>query len=434
MSVSVEAAFPSKEPPVVNEPPVAQQSAFVLAQEVEKILRSNTFRNCDALRNLLTFLGACVAENRAESVKVKEIATAVFGRSQEFDSQTDSVVRVQTGRLRSKLAEYYMEEGADDEVIVGIPKGSYALTWHARHQTPILPPETVLPEIAPAPGAPRAKSAVNRTYVALTLVLMLASASVAVWAARSFNAVSVQKRDNPALTTFWSGFASQSEPALIVFSNLKLIGSLTSGIRVMRSDSEDHGQPAITSWTTLGEVMGVFDITRTLAKFGRTPRAKSGQLLSWDDARDNDLIFVGGPLAETPLREVPVFREFQFQNRGAGIPIESGAVLNVHPRPGEAPIYRGPESRPFKFDYAVVALRPAFNKRHRMLALAGVTEFGTAGAAEFLTREDQMRDLLSKLKVSAGANVPWFEALLRIKIEAGVPVQYETVLVHPVSQ
>src|SRR5258708_16516141 len=42
------------------------------------------------------------------------------------------MVRVQAGRLRTKLAEYYASEGADDQIMVELPKGTYALTFHPR--------------------------------------------------------------------------------------------------------------------------------------------------------------------------------------------------------------------------------------------------------------------------------------------------------------
>src|SRR5260370_31351603 len=42
------------------------------------------------------------------------------------------MVRVQAGRLRTKLAEYYGSEGADDSILVEMPKGNYLLTFHQR--------------------------------------------------------------------------------------------------------------------------------------------------------------------------------------------------------------------------------------------------------------------------------------------------------------
>src|SRR5438067_2417961 len=60
------------------------------------------------------------------------IATEVLGRPAGFDPQSDSTVRVQAGRQRVKLAEYYAQEGTNDPVLVEIPKGSYALTFTLR--------------------------------------------------------------------------------------------------------------------------------------------------------------------------------------------------------------------------------------------------------------------------------------------------------------
>lgn len=358
---------------------------------------------------------------------MKEIATVVFGRSEDFDSQSDSVVRVHTGRLRSKLAEYYLDEGAEDEVVVGIPKGSYALSWHPRHHATASPEAPAIPEsTAPVP-TPRQKSFV------LVLAFILSFVAVAFWVGSSLRGRYTEQRSKPALTTFWNGFVAGKEVPLIVFSNLKLAGSLQSGMHLFRGDPADREKPIINSWTTVGEVMGVFEITRTLSLFQKPARAKNGQLLTWDEARDSNLIFVGGPLADTPVRDISIFRDFQFKNGTPGIPAESGAVINANPRKGEASIYFGPETRPFQFDYAVVSLRPAFNKTHRVLALAGITEYGTAGAAELVTREDSVNELLSKLNVKAGESMPWFEALLGVKIEGGVPVQYEIVLVHKAS-
>ena len=47
----------------------------------------------------------------------------MLGRSAGFDPQNDSTVRVQAGRLRVKLEEYYSHEGADDAIVVELPKG-----------------------------------------------------------------------------------------------------------------------------------------------------------------------------------------------------------------------------------------------------------------------------------------------------------------------
>jgi NADH dehydrogenase FAD-containing subunit len=104
--------------------------------------------------------------------------------------------------------------------------------------------------------------------------------------------------------------------------------------------------------------------------------------------------------------------------------------VNLHPLAGEEPVYYGPKTRPFQFDYAVVALGPSINPLRRTLALAGITEFGTQAAAEFVTSEQHLGTLLAQLRVQPRGPVPLFEALLRTTITGGVPTQIELVSVH----
>ena len=55
-----------------------------------------------------------VVLNDSDIARSTAFATEVFGRPSTFDPQMDSTIRVQAGRLRSKLAEYYASEGIDD--------------------------------------------------------------------------------------------------------------------------------------------------------------------------------------------------------------------------------------------------------------------------------------------------------------------------------
>ena len=57
----------------------------------------------------------------------------VFGRSAEYDPKIDSAVRVEMGRLRSRLVEYYAQDGSNDPVRIEIPKGGYEAVFVLRH-------------------------------------------------------------------------------------------------------------------------------------------------------------------------------------------------------------------------------------------------------------------------------------------------------------
>ena len=100
--------------------------------QIEKLLASQTLHGSESLCKLLRYLAHQAWEHAGSSPKEYQIATEVFGRQQDFDPHVDSMVRVQAGRLRAKLAEYYAGEGAEDTLLVEMPKGNYALTYHQR--------------------------------------------------------------------------------------------------------------------------------------------------------------------------------------------------------------------------------------------------------------------------------------------------------------
>ena len=105
-------------------------------QHLEKIARSQVLHGSESLCRLLHYLGEHALNHPGEHLKEYQIATEIFGRPSDFNPQSDSTVRVQVGRLRSKLAEYYNAEGAEDPILVDLPKGSYAISFHHRETTP----------------------------------------------------------------------------------------------------------------------------------------------------------------------------------------------------------------------------------------------------------------------------------------------------------
>ena len=111
-----------------------------LLLQIEKIAASPVLHGSDALCKLLRYLAHEAIENPGIPIKEYRIATEVFGRPREFDPKLDSTVRVQTGRLRSKLGEYFSTLGTGDNFLVEIPKGAYLLTFHPREIPAIATP------------------------------------------------------------------------------------------------------------------------------------------------------------------------------------------------------------------------------------------------------------------------------------------------------
>jgi hypothetical protein len=64
------------------------------------------------------------------------------------------------------------------------------------------------------------------------------------------------------------------------------------------------------------------------------------------------------------------------------------------------------------------------------VTLAGITTLGTQAAVEFVCDADSVGKLMKALGTSGGANPPYFEALIRVRIQSGVPIRSDLVAVH----
>ena len=109
----------------------AEQLAQIRSQ-LDRISAGSAFATSGRMPALLRHL--VEAELNGSSLRLSQtsIAIDVFNRDQHFDPAVDSIVRVEMGRLRNKLREYYTTEGSGDPVVFAVPKGRYALSIDAR--------------------------------------------------------------------------------------------------------------------------------------------------------------------------------------------------------------------------------------------------------------------------------------------------------------
>jgi serine/threonine-protein kinase len=91
---------------------------------------------------MVRFLEFVVRETlRGNGPELKEIVigSSVFDRDSSYDPRLDPIVRVEARRLRSKLEAWYEAEGRDDEIIIELPRGSYAPLIHHRSEGAVQP-------------------------------------------------------------------------------------------------------------------------------------------------------------------------------------------------------------------------------------------------------------------------------------------------------
>src|SRR5712671_5447550 len=395
-------------------------------QQVDKLINSHSLRGSESLCKLLRYLAEHSLDHPGVALKEYQIATEVLGRSGGFDPQNDSTVRVQAGRLRLKLAEYYAHEGHDDPIVVELPKGSYSLTFHVRTPGGQLPAGLTLEKES---GEGRGSNRGWAVMVGVLAVLLVASlvTSAVLWSGRSRSQEAVKEPVAAVYQIFWSRFVSSPQPPWVIFSNANFVGRPQTNMRYFNA-STDTREAILAHYTGVGEVLAIHELDRVFGILNRELRVKRGALFSLDDVRNNDLIFIGSPAENLTLLEIPGTQEFIFQRVNSGPRKGDVQVVNVHPAAGESQVFlASPTSQSVSEDYAIVGLKPGLDPAHSMLILAGTTTMGTQAAAEYVCREDSLTELLERLGVSKGSEIKPFEALLHVKVTHGVPVAIDLV-------
>jgi TolB-like protein len=170
----------------MSEPRGADRSAppDEVRAQIERILCSQTLSGSDQLKRLLRFVVERTLNGQPELLKEYSLGLDVFQRPPDYDPKVDPIVRVQAGRLRSKLIDYYASEGAHDSLVIRIPKGAYVPVFDARD--------------AAAPALDM-KSRRQRVWLAAAGLAALVVILVVSWAARDSIAVPVDMHRSVAV-------------------------------------------------------------------------------------------------------------------------------------------------------------------------------------------------------------------------------------------
>lgn len=437
--------------------------------QLERILSSQAFHGAETLKSFLRFVVEKSLEGLEGELKEYTIATEVFGRSENYDPRIDSLVRVQAARLRSKLEEYYASEADGDKVHIHLPKGHYVPAFAYLHPGAqgSEPPETELAQ--PSRSGPEATSAVvprlfaflsawNQFLVVglLATCLLLGILAYRFYSeARQARQYLADNRVDPAfieeIAPFWGEFLETGSPLLVAYSNAVFQGNLMEGLKYwvppeslppsLRPPSMSRAaeSPVTTDvYTGVGEVMGVYFLGNLFWKTGSPFRVERSLLLNWETVKAQNIVFLGGPVENLLLRRLPQEQDFVYQAEGVQHGMPRFVVVNRKPRSNEqrsyAPVIEGPSHSMVTEDYAVISMLRGLEPNRRLLILSGITTLGTQACAEYVTKPEYVKQLIRALNVSSNPAKPklppYYQVLLKVKINDSVPVQTSYVIHH----
>ncbi len=397
---------------------------------VTRACNSRCFGSSTRLKDFLLYVSDCALRGAPEEATEQHIGIHVFGRMPGYNSSEDSIVRTHARLLRQKLAEYFANEGLAEEVILEIPKGHYFPVFREREaaaRTAVVPVPTFAAEPLPADPVPQASPRTQRWRFTSGWTVrraLLWSLPVLLFVAAGATFLYARSRQD-AVSRFWAPFFAD-DASLVIYSNAAFTGDSTSGLRYAKPEDARAGALSpnyVDTYTGIGELASVYDLAQLFDEHHVHFLLKRSLLVTWDQARMNNLIFIGSVAENPSLRVLPPSRDFTMMT-GDGF----AGIVNHHPKAGEPALYARPE-HPLTEDYAILALLPGMQAGKRMLIFSGLTTLGTQAAVEFACHRETAEQITGAAAGPKGEIRP-FEAVLETTLGGGVPLQTRLVALH----
>jgi hypothetical protein len=398
--------------------------------QVDRILQSELFRNSEGLRRLLKFLAEKTSAGDTDQLKEYTIGVDGLGKPPTYDTHHDAAVRIQVGRLRQKLAEYYHTEGKHDPFIIELPKGQFKLVCGLRPA-----PEAPAPE--PPPPATKWRL-VAMAFAAVCAVLLIWGISAAVLLSRKPQPAS-RAEWTPELNQLWAGFIGSDRPVSVViadplFVQFKGFGAYRS--QVLNSWDEVTSSPTVATirkslnaaviegnrrFTNVSEANAAFLLGRALSPHIRHLSLERSSELSWRQLADNNVLYIGAErVILKQLQTLPLALDFTYEYDG---------IVNHAPRPGEPELLADPpevkarDASENGSAFALVSYFPGPAGQGDIATFTSNSAPARLGAVQWFTTPQGAKELASRLKDPNGRFPAHYQVILKVKFNAGVPTE-----------
>ncbi len=392
-------------------------------EQVDRILHSAAFQGRDALKRLFSYLVDRTIDGSAGDLKEYTIGIEVFHKPDGYDPQHDGSVRQHIAKLRQKLDEYYRLEGTADPMRIELPKRQFRLEFQDFRKPRISRWRLRAPGIA--------------------IGGLVALLPVAFWLG-SLPGTPAGSELDPAVRRLWAPFLESARQAVVCLGTPLFLRNRSFRVRdshlnvtdtpeaqaEIRDFAKRLGLNSLVSnfdYTGIGEAYAAFDVARVFAVAHRQLRLTRANALSWNDVRDENVIFLG------PAKFNPHLAAL---TRNLELTVDDVQVNNRHPLAGESPVYGriSDANGDAEEDYVLIDWLPGIDSVGRILILEGGSTSSNWAAADYITHPATAQELLSRIQLRDGTLPQFFQMLLRVKYQAAVPTETNLILFRPVQQ
>jgi len=442
-----------------------------MRQALDRVLNSKHFVHAPMKQKFLRLTCDFHLNGRGAELNEYLIGREVFDRGDSYNPATDPIVRVGAHGVREKLTLYYQKEGADDEIRIDIPIGSYEPVFIRRGQAQRFEAAPILSAGAEigrqSPGAVNAESAIGQPRVAgkkrtLAMRIVVAALSVAVIVLLVINLGLREKAESQALAlvkhrnsygAVWAPFLKRDKPTLLILSNpivhramngadpealtrraigltpeqAAMMTNAGGGRLPLKQDQPPKLVPAFNMYTGIGEAIGVYRLSSLLQTATQQTILKQSRSVGPEDLRDHDVILLGSVYSNQWSKPLSIKENFVY---GARTTIE-----NLAPASGEQREYKAvfdERTGNLLEDYALITVTPGVTGERTVMVLAGIFSEGTEAATEFVTGANYLSELNQRLRqLGAQAGPPrYYQALLKVRVENSFPTKISLLTVR----
>lgn len=388
---------------------------------VSRVAAGDLFQKAPRLRELFLYVAECTLEDRLADVREQVIAERVFGRRPDFQGTQDSIVRAEARNLRKRLESYFATEGREEPIVIGMPKGGYALSFDLRAVSRSLEPISAATPVEVTEVRPARASGFRARWLAGACIL-LAVAALGYFGGRK--RLEGQFHFQKPILPFSALFAP-NRASLIVTSDtgfLQIVYLAHHRISLDDYIARTYPQvPGITppylihNWNlyefTDGREMNVAGlIMSSYPQFAPHIELRSGHKVTLEDLKTHTAVLIGSPISNpwAQLYENRMNFHCEFDSN-------SGRIFfrDRHRQyPSVDDVRRG-------LTYARLAFLPSSASTPAALLIAGTTAQATEAAGELVTSRSRFARVLRKIGIDPAGQQHFFEILLRSNVFVG---------------
>lgn len=395
-----------------------------IGEQLDRLLQNPHFSHSRRFPSFMRFVVGRTLAGQSDALKERTLGIEIFGRSADYDTASDPIVRVTAAEIRKRIAQYYQEPGHECEIRISLPAGSYVPQFHWP-QAPQASSQDVfqittiatLPDLGVPSESPSAVELVRpdatghtltryQMVLAIVLVIAVAAGGGTLW---------WRSHQRSAFDVFWDPILNSGDPVLIC------IADQNQYTAIALRDAEDPTHQTILkdnlSAVVIDDLNPVVKVAGVLQAHGTRYSLKGEGSTTLTDLRNGPTVFVGAFDNAWTLRLTKPLR-FHFANNPEMT--RFWIVDSESPDRADWLIDRAKQQATNNYrDYAIVTRFTDSNTGKIAIVAAGVGRGGTIAAGEFLIDPTHLVEVEKAVRAANGKKN--MELVLSTEIIDGQP-------------